>query len=174
MLSSGDLQFQVIAFLFEFIGLTLAFIEVRLPETAARIARFLGQLAAPIEDLRGHSKQPAEADKRLSKSLGKLLNTVLTIGTLPLIIIFIVKAIHTASEGNLTVAWLIPELIVFILQLLVVTLVLLMLALILYFTVVIGSDFATRFVRGRAVGTLGIMLAAIGFLMEFYQLVEIV
>lgn len=173
MFSSGEFQFQFIALLFELIGLSLAFIEVRLPETAARIARYLGQLAEPIEAMRNRSANKSKQENKLSISLGKLLNTVLTIGTLPLIFIFVIKTIGVAWDGTFSVAWLIPQLIGFLFQLLIVILGLLILVVVLYFTVAAGSDFATRFVEGRALGTLGIMLAAIGLLMEFYQLIDI-
>lgn len=174
MLQVSDLQLQVIAFILEFIGLTLAFIEVRMPSTAAKIARFLGMLAAPIADLRNRSLERDKAHARLSSSLGKLLNTVLTLGTLPVIILFAVSAIEAANADSLTATWLIPQLITLVVQLLVVSLGLLLLCLILYFTVAGGSDFATRFVEGRAVGTLGIMLAALGLVMELYQLIAVV
>ena len=40
----------------------------------------------------------------------------------------------------------------------------------MYFLVVGGSDFARRFVAGRAIGTLGILIAGLGLLGELYQL----
>jgi hypothetical protein len=41
----------------------------------------------------------------------------------------------------------------------------------LFFLVVGGSDFAQRFVAGRAIGTLGILIAGLGLLGELYQFV---
>ena len=174
MFQLSDFQFQAIAFILEFIGLSLAFIEVRLPGTAQKIARFLAKLASPIQELRKAKESGSKAYESLAGGLGKLLNTVLTIGTIPLVILFVFNAIEAASAGTLTVSWLVPQFISFIIQIVVVTLCLILLSIILYFTVAGGSDFATRFVEGRAVGTLGIMLATIGVMMELYQLVTVV
>ena len=135
MLQISDLQFQVIAFLLEFVGLTLAFIESAYAQYAENIARFLGKLASPIEDLRSRSVDGTKAYERLSASLGKLLSTVLTLGTFPLVILFAVKATEAFVSDELTVTWLVPELIVFVVQLLVVSICLLLLSLVLYFTV---------------------------------------
>lgn len=174
MFQLSDFQFQAIAFVLEFIGLSLAFIEVRLPGTAEKIARFLATLAAPIQDLRKGQSGSSNAYESVSRGLGKLLNTVLTLGTIPLVILFAFNAIEAAIAGTLTVSWIVPQLVSFIVQIIVVTLCLILLSIILYFTVAGGSDFATRFVEGRAVGTLGIMLATIGVMMELYQLVTVV
>ena len=40
-----------------------------------------------------------------------------------------------------------------------------------FFLVVGGTDFAKRFVAGRAIGTLGILIAGLGLLGELYQFV---
>jgi hypothetical protein len=102
-----------------------------------------------------------------------LLQTVLGVGTLPVMAMFLFSLWQAYASDSVTLAWLIPELISHVILLIVVTLVLLLLSLLLYFTVVGGSDFATRFVEGRAVGTLGIMLAALGFALESYQLLTL-
>ena len=172
MLQLSDLQFQILTFSLELIGLSLAFIEVRAPKTAERIARFLGELAAPIEDLRQVAESGEKAYDKLSAGLSKLLNTVLTIGTIPLILLFAINIIEAGRSGTLSLAWLLPQLISFVIQMIVAVLALLLLSLVLYFSVVGGSDFATRFVEGRAVGTLGILLATVGLSLEFYQLIS--
>jgi len=51
-----------------------------------------------------------------------------------------------------------------------VVIVLVILGVTAFFVVVGGSDLVNRFVAGRAVGTLGVVLAAVGLLGETYQL----
>ncbi len=174
MLQLGDVQFQIVTFLLELAGLSLAFIEVRVPGTAARIAAYLGRLAAPIEDLRHRHEKGADAEQRLANSLGKLLRVVLNLGTLPILIVFAFNAWQAFTADDLSIAWLVPQLIGLVVLLVVVTLGLLLLSLVLYFAVVGGSDFATRFVEGRAVGTLGILLAGVGLMLEVYQLANVI
>ena len=169
----SDIQFQTLTFLLEFFGLLLAFVEVRLPGAAARIARHLARLAAPIEQLRRPPGTDESSDQLLARTLGRLLQTVLGVGTLPVMAMFLFSLWQAYASDSVTLAWLIPELISHVILLIVVTLVLLLLSLLFYFTVVGGSDFATRFVEGRAVGTLGIMLAALGFALESYQLLTL-
>ncbi|MEO0424702.1 MAG: hypothetical protein AAF184_20360 [Pseudomonadota bacterium] len=119
-------------FLLELAGLSLAFIEVRVPGTAAQTATYLGRLAAPIEDLRRRHEKGADAEQRLSNSLGKLLRVVLNLGTLPILIVFATNAWQAFTADAVSIAWLIPELISLVVLLVVVTLGLLLLCLVLY------------------------------------------
>lgn len=103
-------------------------------------------------------------------SLGKILHNVLTLGTYPVSALFAFNAIKILISDGFSIAWFIPQLMGFVISLIAVCLLLTLVSVALYFAVVTGSDFATRFVEGRAVGTLGIILATVGVVLETFQL----
>ncbi len=158
---------QYVTFPLELIGLTLALIEVRFPKLAAYLTEQIEQLSAPMRDLRSDE---SSGESMMERSLGLLLSRVLRTGYYILTAIYIAKLIYQLIDRGPETSWLIGLLISYIVSGVVLTIALLVLGLTMYFLVVGGSDFARRFVAGRAIGTLGILIAGIGLLGEFYQL----
>ena len=158
---------QYVTFPLELIGLTLALIEVRFPKLAAYLTEQIEQLSAPMRDLRSDE---SSGESMMERSLGLLLSRVLRTGYYILTAIYIAKLIYQLIDRGPETSWLIGLLISYIVSGVVLTIALLVLGLTMYFLVVGGSDFARRFVAGRAIGTLGILIAGIGLLGELYQL----
>ncbi len=173
MFSATDLQFQLLTFVLELSGLSLAFIEVRMPATAERLARVLSRLAAPVEELRHREGHGGTNESLLASSLGGFLHRVLTLGSLPVFALFFFNVGDQWLASGFSAEWFVPTLIGLAISLIVVMTLLTLLSLLLYFAVVGGSDFATRFVEGRAVGTLGLLVASAGLLLESYQLLTL-
>ncbi len=67
--------------------------------------------------------------------------------------------------------WLIGFGIGYLISTIALTVTLVAIGITTYFVVVGGTDFAQRFVAGRAIGTLGILIAGLGLLGELYQLI---
>ena len=158
---------QYVTFPLELIGLTLALIEVRFPRLAAYLTQQIEHLSAPMRDLRSDQ---ANNESMMERSLGLLLSRVLRTGFYILTAIYTAKLIYQLLDRGPETSWLIGLLISYIISGVIVTVALLVLGLTMYFLVVGGSDFARRFVAGRAIGTLGILIAGIGLLGELYQL----
>ncbi|MEQ8859320.1 MAG: hypothetical protein RIC56_11800 [Pseudomonadales bacterium] len=171
---AANLQFFTLPM--EIIGFALALIEVRFPKAAQRLARFVAGLAEPIARIRasgnggpgGAADQLAEA--ALERSLKALLTRVITIGLVVVVIYFLVGLLIRASAGGATLGWAVGEVIALAVTSVFVVVALVVVSLAVYFSVTAGSDFIQRFVAGRAVGTLGILIAGIGVLGECYQL----
>jgi len=106
----------------------------------------------------------------MERSLGLLLSRVLWSGYFVLTAVYAAKLIYQLIDRGLETGWLIALLMSYIISGIIMTIALLVLGLSMYFLVVGGSDFASRFVTGRAIGTLGILIAGIGLLGELYQL----
>ncbi len=158
---------QYVTFPLELVGLTLALIEVRFPRIAAYLTRQIERLSAPMRDLR--SDRPS-SESMMERSLGLLLSRVLWSGYFVLTAVYAAKLIYQLIDRGLETGWLIALLMSYIISGIIMTIALLVLGLSMYFLVVGGSDFASRFVTGRAIGTLGILIAGIGLLGELYQL----
>ncbi len=106
----------------------------------------------------------------MERSLGLFLSRVLRTGFYILTAIYIAKMIYQLLDRGPEASWLIGLLISYVISGVIVTIALLVLGLTMYFLVVGGSDFARRFVAGRAIGTLGILIAGTGLIGELYQL----
>lgn len=158
---------QYVTFPLELIGLTLALIEVRFPTLAANLTQKIEQLSAPIRDLRSDQ---SGSESLMERSLGLLLSRVLWAGYFILTAIYTAKLIYQLFDRGPETSWLIGLLFSYVVSGVIMTIALLVLGLTMYFLVVGGSDFARRFVAGRAIGTLGILIAGIGLLGELYQL----
>lgn len=158
---------QYVTFPLELVGLTLALIEVRFPKLAAYITRQIERLSGPMQELR--SDRPG-SDSMMERSLGTLLSRLLKAGYYVLTAIYIAKLIYPLLSRGPEAGWLIGLLIGYVISGVIMTVALLVLGVTVFFLVVGGSDFARRFVAGRAIGTLGILIAGIGLLGELYQL----
>lgn len=158
---------QYVTFPLELIGLTLALIEVRFPALAANLTQKIEQLSAPIRDLRSDQ---SGSESLMERSLGLLLSRVLWAGYFVLTAIYTAKLTYQLFERGSETSGLMGLLISYVVSGVIMTIALLILGLTMYFLVVGGSDFARRFVAGRAIGTLGILIAGIGLLGELYQL----
>jgi len=158
---------QYVTFPLELIGLTLALIEVRFPKSAAYLTRQIERLSAPMQELR--SDRPG-SESMMERSLGVLLSRMLKTGYYILTAIYIAKLIYQLLSRGPEAGWLLGLFISYVISGVIMTIALLVLGLTIFFLVVGGSDFARRFVAGRAIGTLGILIAGIGLLGELYQL----
>lgn len=168
----GDFQFQLVTFMLELCGLTLALVEVRMPLLGARIARFLGELAAPIEDLRRERQAIGSDDGVLGKRLERVLTRVVTLGSVTVFGIFFLEVLTRIVNEGFAAAWFVPLMVNYLILMIIAMIMFTLIGVALFFTVAAGSDFATRFVEGRAVGTLGIILASLGLALEFFQLLD--
>lgn len=157
---------QYVTFPLELIGLTLALIEVRFPRLAARLTQQIERLSAPMRDLQSDQ---SSSESMMERSLGLLLSRLLRFGYYILTAIYVLKMIYDLLERGPESNWLVGLLISYIIAGVVMTIALLVLGLTMYFLVVGGSEFARRFVAGRAIGTLGILIAGVGLLGELYQ-----
>jgi|GEM_PF-1365928 len=158
---------QYVTFPLELIGLTLALIEVRFPRVAEQLTQQIERLSAPLRDLRSGQ---SGSESMMERSLGLLLSRLLWTGYLILTAVYVAKLIYQLIDRGPETSWLLGLLISYIVTGIIMTIALLVLGLTMYFLVVGGSDFARRFVAGRAIGTLGILIAGIGLLGELYQL----
>ena len=162
---------QYISFPLEVIGLTLALIEVRFPTTAARMTRTVERLAQPVDELR-HGRPTGAGEMEIERALGTLLQRVLTVGFVVLFGYFAIRTLVDAMTGALAADWLVGTFITLIVTSIITAVGLTLFSVIVYFTVIGGSDFARRFVAGRAIGTLGILIAGCGVLLEGYQFLQ--
>jgi hypothetical protein len=159
-------QLQYFTLPLELLGITLAYIELRLPKTAARITRWIERMATPIESLR---ESQADAEATIERSLVAFLTRLIRFGVFVVAGVFLIRLFlrlaNTGFSGSLLLAWAINVTV----SVIVTIVALVVIGVTAYFFVVGGSDFVKRFVAGRAIGTLGIVLASFGLLGEFYQ-----
>lgn len=157
---------QYVTFPLELIGLALALIEVRFPEVAAYLTRRIEWLSVPMQELR--SGQSGN-ETTFERSLGALLSRLLKTGFYILTAIYSAKLIYQLLNHGPEPGWLVGMLFSYVTSGIIMTVALVVLGLATFFLVVGGSDFARRFVAGRAIGTLGILIAGLGLLGELYQ-----
>jgi len=161
-------RLQYVTFPLELTGLALALIEVRFPTVAERLARQIERLSTPLEELRsGQSGSESVMERSLETLLSRLLRTGLYILTAIYGTRFIYQLLSREPDLN----WLLGVFLGYLFSGIVTTIALVILGLVVFFLVVGGSDFARRFVAGRAIGTLGILIAGLGLLGELYQLI---
>lgn len=159
-------RLQYVTFPLEAIGLTLALIELRYPRAAAWLTRRIERLATPMDALR----QGGEADQgALERSLEALLSRLLTAGFVVLTGVYFLRGLHGLVAGHEDWGWAVGLFVEFLVVAITMIVVLVLLGLAAWFLVVGGSDFANRFVAGRAIGTLGLLIAGLGLLGEAYQ-----
>jgi hypothetical protein len=188
---------QFITFPLEFIGLTLATIEVKFPGTAARIAQSMDDVTGRVRSVNEADQKDTDAARALWQQ-GKRLAAVKRffaddysnesiafffepvapafkiIGPL---LGFIVKLLLFGFIGLILLDFIfdspaIDQIWSVLGALLSVFIYLLMLAILLFalwLLISFAAFFSTSFVEGRAVGTLGILLAGFGLLGEAYQ-----
>tara|TARA_B100000315_G_scaffold185806_1_gene174990 strand:- start:20768 stop:21280 length:513 start_codon:yes stop_codon:yes gene_type:complete len=150
---------QMFTFPLEVIGLTLAAVEVRFPELAARLAGYVSREAksmTPIGQL-----EMWNAQRRKTSSLSPIREKM-NLYLLPVISYtrFMPIALGLTFVGMIIISILNADFHG-----------LLMMSLLMLVVICYGSliYFADRFVEGRAVGTLGIIIAGLGVLGEAYQ-----
>lgn len=160
-------RLQYVTFPLELIGLTLALIEVRFPKVAAYLTRQIERLSVPMQELRSGQ---SGSESIMERSLGALLSRVLKTGFCILTAIFGVKLIYQLFSRGPEPGWLLGMFFSYVVSTIIMTVALVLLGLTVFFLVIGGSEFARRFVAGRAIGTLGVLIAALGLLGEFYQL----
>lgn len=161
-------RLQFITLPLEIIGLSLALIEIRFPRTAAYLTRQIERLSMPMEAMRAGE---SGADSLMERSLGTLLRRILNAGLGLLTLTFLVQGIYGLFTRWPELGWLIGFLIDYVITAITLTITLVLLGITTFFLVVGGTDFARRFVAGRAIGTLGILIAGIGLLGEVYQFI---
>jgi len=160
-------RLQYVTFPLELTGLALALIEVRFPRVAESLTRQIERLSMPFEELRsGQSGR----ESVMERSLETLLSRVLKTGFYVLSAFYGAVLIYQLLSRTPDLNWLIGFAIGYLVSAVVITIALVILGLTVFFLVVGGSDFARRFVAGRAIGTLGILIAGLGLLGELYQL----
>lgn len=159
-------RLQYVTFPLELIGLTLALIEVRFPKAAAYLTRQIERLSVPMQELRSGE---SGSESVMERSLGALLSRILKAGFYILTAIYGVKLVYRLFSRGPAPDWLVGMFISYLISAIVMTVALVVLGLTMFFLVVGGSDFARRFVAGRAIGTLGILIAGLGLFGELYQ-----
>lgn len=159
-------RLQYVTFPLELIGITLALIEVRFPRAAAYLTGQIERLSMPIQEMRAGE---VGAESLMERSLATLLSRVVKAGLYVLTAIYVVQLIYLAVVRWPEMGWLVGFGAGFLVTVIAATVALIILGLTLFFLVVGGSDFAQRFVAGRAIGTLGILIAGLGLLGELYQ-----
>jgi hypothetical protein len=95
---------------------------------------------------------------------------VITVGLVIVVAYFLIGLLARLVAGEATADWAVGQGIAFVVTAVVTTVTIVVVTLALYFGVTAGTDFIQRFVAGRAVGKLGIVIAGIGVLGERYQL----
>ena len=158
---------QYVTFPLELIGLSLALIEVRFPEVAANLTRQIERLSVPMQELRSGQ---SGSESLIERSLGALLSRLIKTGFYILTAIYSINLIYQLFSREPEPGWLAGMLFSYVIWAITMTVSLVLLGLAIFFLVVGGSEFARRFVAGRAIGTLGILIAGLGLLGELYQL----
>lgn len=160
-------RLQYVTFPLELAGFALALIELRLPSTASYLSQQIERLATPMQAVRS---EPGVDDSVLDRSLATFLSRVLQAGfyvlSVPFAIAFVLRIVEHGSVSG----WLFGFVVSYISAIVGMTVLLVTLGLAAFFLVVGGSDFVQRFVAGRAIGTLGILIAGLGLLGVLYQL----
>lgn len=152
----------------EMIGLALALIEIRFPAAAAFLTQQIERLAMPMEALRSGESRP---ESLMERSLATLLARILKVGLGVLTLIYGVRGLYGLISRWPELSWLVGFGIGYLISAVALTITLVLIGVTTFFLVVGGTDFAQRFVAGRAVGTLGILIACLGLLGELYQFV---
>ena len=160
-------RLQYVTFPLELIGLTLALIEVRFPKVATYLTRQIERLSVPMQELRSGQ---SGSESIIERSLGALLSRMITTGFYILTAIYGAKLIYQLLSRRPEPDWLVGMFFSYVISGIIMIVALVVLGLTIFFLVVGGSDFARRFVAGRAIGTLGILIAGLGLLGELYQL----
>jgi len=160
-------RLQYVTFPLELTGLALALIELRFPKVAESLTRRIERLSTPLEALRSGQ---SGSESVMGRSLGTLLSRLLKTGFYILTAIYGARLIYHLMSREPDLNWLLGGIISYLVSSIVMTIALVILGLAVFFLVVGGSDFARRFVAGRAIGTLGVLIAGLGLLGEFYQL----
>ncbi len=161
-------RLQYLTLPLELIGLTLALIEIRFPKAAEYLTRRIEQLAMPMEAMRAGESGP---ESLMERSLETMLRRILKAGLGLLTLIYLVQGVYTLIALWPEFGWLIGFGVGYLITAIVLTITLVLIGVTTFFLVVGGSDFAQRFVAGRAIGTLGILIAGLGLLGELYQFV---
>ncbi len=160
-------RLQYVTFPLELTGLALALIELRFPKVAASLTRQIERLSVPMQELRSGQ---SGSDSTMERSLGALLSRMLKTGFYFLTAIYganlIYQLLTLGPEPDLLVGMFFS----YVVSVIIMTVALVLIGVTIFFLVVGGSDFARRFVAGRAIGTLGILIAGLGLLGELYQL----
>lgn len=160
-------RLQYVTFPLELIGLALALIEVRFPEAAKFLTRQIERLSAPMQSLRSDR---SDSDSTMERSLGALLSRMIKAGFYVLTALYGGTLVYRLLTTEPEAGWLIEMLFGYVVSGVTLTVALVVIGVTIFFLVVGGSDFARRFVAGRAIGTLGILIAGLGLLGELYQL----
>ena len=160
---------QLVTFPLEVIGVALALIEVRFPRATAWLTQRIERLATPMEELRAGRSGRGSLTER---SLAAFLTRVLRAGLALLSGLFLGRLAWLLFGPESYETWLFGFLLSYLVSTVVMTVTLVLLGVTTFFFVVGSSDFVNRFVAGRAIGTLGILIASIGLLGELYQLMS--
>lgn len=160
-------RLQYVTFPLELTGLLLALVEVRFPALAQKLTRQIERLSLPMRAL---ESGPDRVESMMERSLNALLSRVLRTAFYALTLIFVGRLLYQLIDRGPALDWLAGALVSYLVSAVVMTIVVVIFTLMTFFIVIGGSDFARRFVAGRAIGTLGIMIAGLGLLGELYQL----
>ena len=147
-------RLQFVTLPLEVIGLSLALIEIRFPKAAAYLTRQIERLAMPMEQLRAGE---GAADSLMQRSLGILLKRVLNVGLGLLTLYYLAIGVYSLFSRWPELGWLWPFGIGYLVSAISAAVTLVLVGLTTYFLVVGGTDFAKRFVAGRAIGGLGLL-----------------
>jgi len=156
-------RLQYVTFPLELVGFSLALIEVRFPKAAAYLTRHVERLATPMRDFSGDH---VTMERSLEAFLSRLLKAGLTL----FVLAYLAQLGYRMAMADWHWTPGFAELLSFLIVGVVLTIVLALLGLVTFFLVTGSSEFARRFVAGRAIGTLGILIAGLGLLGELYQL----
>ncbi|MGE0621682.1 MAG: hypothetical protein AB7I04_01555 [Pseudomonadales bacterium] len=157
-------RLQYVTFPLELVGVTLALIEVRFPQLATRLTRQIERLSTPLEAVRS-----GRSGALLERSLAALLSRVLKAGFYVLAAFYAIGLVRSLLGEAPLMDWLPGMIVGFLVSAVLVAILLVIVGVTVYFLVVGGSGFARRFAAGRAIGTLGLLIAGLGLLGELYQ-----
>ena len=160
-------RLQYLTFPLELAGIALALIELRFPALADYLTRQIERLAMPMSAARREVDDDTSA---LEHSLGTFLSRLLQAGFYAITLFYVVMAVVGVTVRGFDADWFFGFAIGYVMSVIGLTVLLVTLGVMTFFIVVGGSDFAQRFVAGRAIGTLGILIAGLGLLGELYQL----
>lgn len=161
-------RLQYLTLPLELIGLSLALIEIRFPRAAEYLTRQIERLAMPMKSMRAGESGP---ESLMERSLATLLKRVLNAGFGLLTLIYFIRGVYGLFTRWPELGWLIGFGIGYLISTIVLAIALVLVGITTFFLVVGGTDFAQRFVAGRAIGTLGILIAGLGLLGELYQFI---
>ena len=159
-------RLQYLTFPLEVCGIALALIELRFPETAAKLTQHIERFATPLDPAKA-----VEGESPIEASLAVFLPRLLRAGTYALTAVYALRLLYGLITRWPDTGWLPGFLLGYVIWSVIVVVLLIVLGIITFFMVVGGSAFVQRFVAGRAVGTLGLLIAGLGLLGELYQFV---